>query len=91
MVKYTCTGRNLYNHCKQIGKPENLTFVVVEYKNYEGKTNKVNNYENIREPNTSYICTVSCEGQTYSHADSSKIKAIDNAFYLGDSYIHSFL
>jgi len=91
MVKYTCTGRNLYNHCKQIGKPENLTFVVVEYKKYEGKSNDVNNYDNIRDPNTSYICTMSCEGRTYTSTGSSQIKAIDNAFYLGDSYIRSFL
>lgn len=91
MVKYTCTGRNLYNHCKQIGKPENLTFQIIEYNKYEGNTNKVDNYNNVKYPNTSYICTLDCEGRTFICANSSKRASIDSVFNSADSYIRSFL
>lgn len=91
MVKYTCIGRNLYNHCKQIGKPENLTFQIVEYNKYEGDINKVDNYNNIKDPNTSYICILNCEGRTFAFASSSKQTSIDSVFNSADSYIRSFL
>ena len=91
MVKYTCSGRNLYNHCKLIGKPENLTFEVIEYNKYEGNTNDVYNYYTIKDPNTSYICTLKCEGRTFKCANSSKRSSIDSVFNSADSYIRSFL
>ena len=91
MVKYTCTGRNLYNHCKQVGKPENLTFQIIEYNKYEGKKNEINNYASVNNPNTSYICILSCEGRKFISAERSQKRAIDDAFNSADSFIRSFL
>jgi hypothetical protein len=65
MVKSTCTGRNLLNHCKQTGKPDDITYVLDRYVDYTGSLNHVPNYDSIKNPGSSFICTLKFADKTY--------------------------
>lgn len=91
MVKITCTGRNLLNHCNQIGNPADIKYDVERYVNYSGPTKSIYKYESIKNPGSSYICTLTFDGKTYVAAGSSKRNSIDNAVFVADGTLRTYI
>jgi hypothetical protein len=91
MVKITCTGRNLLNHCKQIGSPSDVQYSVVKYNEFTGNVSEILNNANIKEKNTSYVCTLTFDNKKYIAAGRSKITSIDNTVGFADGALRAFI
>ena len=91
MVKDTCLGRNLLNHVRQINCFSQINVETIDYNSYQGDTSACYNYNNIKDPNNSYICVVNYDNHTFVGAGSSKKSALDATIDSSRDFLQSYL
>ena len=86
MVKESCTGRNLINHCKQINNPKDLKYEFTVVKNYKGTGLDEKQHRFIYW----WVCELSFNKKTFVTIGQTKKKAIDNVCLLANNDLRVF-
>ena len=84
MVSLRCKSRCLLNHCKQIGKPSDLSVEYMQRKNYSEELDM----DYSRNP-LAWVCIMSFSNQKYVGCHLTKKGALLSALVIGEEHLRS--